>query len=114
MRPFGVVQIFSAFPYQVNLTMTCVSDTQQLVPGLGAEMRDIDNGRRIIGHHAQHLARRKRLQPLAGFQHRQGAQQPVGIKFGIMVHVTGLGRMFQLVHQDVTSICVTLQGGWHR
>ena len=53
---------------------------------LRTEMRDIDDGGGIVGHDLQHLARCQRLQPLARFQHGQGAQEPGGVEFGVMIH----------------------------
>ena len=70
--------------------------------GFGAEMRHINNRGWVIGYHAQHLTRGKGLKPPAGLQHGQGAQQPGGIKFGVMAHPLRLGPMFHLVNNSVT------------
>jgi cytochrome c-type biogenesis protein len=84
------------------------------MPRLGAEMRHIDDGGRVIGGHAQDLARGQRAKALARLQYRQRAQQAAGIKFGVICHGGNLGGMFHFVHQDVTQQGVTLRDCWSR
>ena len=55
-------------------------------PALGAEMRHVDQRRRIVGQHPQHRARRQRRQALARLQHRQRAEQPAGVELGVPGH----------------------------
>ena len=47
---------------------------------LGLAMRQVDAVHSIGGAQAQHMARAHRHQPLAGFQHRQRAKQPLAIQ----------------------------------
>ena len=75
---------------------------------LGAKVRDVYDRRRIIGQHTQHLTRCQSLQAFTCFQHWQWAQQPFGIKIGIVCHSVEVGAMFQFVHQLVTTWTVTL------
>ena len=75
--------------------------------GLGAEMGHVDDGGWIIGQHGQGLPRRNRLQPLTGFQNRQGAQKTRGIQMMCISHTNQIGRMFQPVHRHVTGLGVT-------
>ncbi len=51
-----------------------------------AEMRDIDQGDRIVGVNLQNLTRLERLQALAKFQDGQGTYQAAGIEEGIVIH----------------------------
>ncbi len=66
--------------------LAVVFAAQQLMPLFGAEMRHVNHRRRVGGLQAQHLTGRQRLQPLAGLQDGQGAQQADGIKIIIMGH----------------------------
>jgi len=52
----------------------------QYVAGFGAEMRHIDHGCGVVGQQLEHLARGDALQPLAGLQNGQGAQEPGGVQ----------------------------------
>lgn len=79
------------------------------MPGLNAEMRDIDDGRRIIGAHAQNLARGQRLQPFARLKHGQWAQQSQGIQIGVKIvrlhgHVPQIGADVTEVHTHVMAL----------
>ncbi len=56
-----------AFLDQVNLVRAAFFHAQKTVSGFGAEMRHINDSRRIIGQNAQYTALRKRLKAFAGF-----------------------------------------------
>ena len=62
----------------------------ELVPGLGTEMRNINHRRRIRRPQPQNLALPHRQKPLARFEHRQRAQQVNGVE--IMVKRGGHNR----------------------
>jgi hypothetical protein len=55
----------------------------QFVPGLGAEMRKVDQRRRIVGHHPQHRAVGELAEALARLQDRQRAKQPPRVELGL-------------------------------
>lgn len=63
---------------------------------LVAEMRHVDDGRRIIRQHMQFAARRQAHQALARLQDGEGAQQPRGIEF--LCHARDLGLCAAAVH----------------
>jgi len=80
-----------------------------LMPCLVAEMRHVDHRRRVIRQNLQNRTRLQGFQPLARFQHGQGAQQPDGIQgFFDLAHVVQISGKFQAVHKDVTTGRVTL------
>lgn len=59
----------------------------KLVTGFRAEMRNIDDGGRVIGQQAQNRPRRHGFQPFSGFQNWQGAQQAQRIQgFDFLCH----------------------------
>ena len=60
----------SAFADQIDLRAVRILTVQHLMPRLGAEMRHIDDGGRVIGGHAQDLARGQRAKALARLQYR--------------------------------------------
>ena len=65
-----------------------VLSPNKFVTGFRAEMRNIDDGGRIIGQQAQNRPRRHGFQPFAGFQNGQGTQKAQRVKgFGFMSHV---------------------------
>ena len=74
---------------------------------LDAEMRHIDNRRRVIGPKLDLVTGGERLKPLAQLQDGQGAQKAPGIEDYWFGHGDRhLGAMFQRVHRLVTE-----QGG---
>lgn len=72
--------------------------------GFGAKMRHVHNRCRIIRQHSQAIACDQLLQPLAGFEHGQGAKQPYGVQ-GVCVigHIRQIGALFHPVHKVVTN-----------
>ncbi len=56
---------------------------EERVALFGAEMRDVDPRRRIVGDDAEHGAGAEPLQPLAGLEHRQRAEQAAGVELGL-------------------------------
>ena len=85
---------------------------QKRMPGLRAKMRDVDDRCRIVRGDLKFVARRQGLEPLAGLQNRQGAQQPGGIK-NMSRHARQIIRMFHPVHRVVTRCPVTPRNAWH-
>ena len=74
---------------------------QKAMARLGAEVRHINHGGRIIGYERDRLARRKRAHPLAQAQDGQGAEKAYGIN--CFAHMPEVLRMFQPVHRLVTE-----------
>lgn len=70
-----------------------------------AIMRHVDHRSRVIGFHQQQITRLKALQPLAGFQNGQGAEQPETVEFNDVFrrHDPQIARVLQKVHADVTA-----------
>lgn len=62
------------------------------VPCLSTKMRNIDHGGRVISRDDQNVSGRQCLQPFAGLEHGQGAEQPYGVEFICIVHKSGNRR----------------------
>jgi len=77
------------------------------MPGLGAEMRQVDLGHRIGRGHAQHGTRGHGNQPLARTQDGQGAKQPPAIQILIPGHGRAIAAQAIAVHGNVTRGRVT-------
>ena len=71
---------------QILLPPLALRLRHQRVPGLAAEMREVDPRRRVVRQHPQHRARRQRPEALARLQHRQRAEQPAGVELGVPGH----------------------------
>lgn len=79
--------------------------SQKLMAGLTAEMRHINDGGGIIRENLQDFTSSQRLEPFAGFQDGQGAQQADGIKGGrgvMFIHKAQISIGSRPVHKDVT------------
>ena len=77
----------AVFPNEIDVVIRSFFHPDQLVPGLRAEMRYIDDCGRIVGKDPEKGARRHGLEPFAGFQDGQGAQQAQCIQcFGFLCH----------------------------
>ena len=80
------------------------------MPAFGAEVRHIDDGRRIVRQEPDRLARRQGGEPLAQLQDGQGAEQPEGIEQKVNLplfddqgrdEVKNVPRAWLKVYQDV-------------
>ena len=58
-----------------------------VMPGFGAEMRQVDLGHAVGRQHLQDAANRHGQQAFAGFEDRQRAQKPGAINLGVKIHV---------------------------
>lgn len=90
-----------ALAQDIGLRAVFLACLHKLMARLGAEMRHIDDGGRIIGQKRDLRARIERAHPLAQAQDGQGAQQPAGIDD--LAHAAEIGAMFQPVHKVVTE-----------
>ena len=73
------VKAFSRPTDQIDLCAVFFSCAFENVTGFDAKMWDIDQSGWIGGIYFQFIANCERLQPFAGFQDRQRAEQPLGI-----------------------------------
>lgn len=80
-----------------------VSLADQDMSGFDTEMRDVDNGGRIIRQNGQRFTAHKALQPFARFQNRQRAKKPGRVEYMRIFHVAHIGAMFHPVHAHVTA-----------
>lgn len=87
----------SGFPDHPEHRGVACFAAEQGVTGFIAEMRDVDDGCRIIGQHMQVAARRQRHQTLARLENGQGAQKPGGIE--MIAHVRDVFRCACAVHR---------------
>lgn len=78
-----------SFADDVDLCCSFVFRGDQFVSSFLTKVGDVYDCRRIIGAHSQAVPRLKVLQPFAGFQNGQGAQQPNGIQKGGITHEIG-------------------------
>ena len=97
----------AAFANLIDLMGVGGALAQEVMPGLKAEMRDVDDRRRIIRQHLQYLSRSHVFQAFARFQNGQGAEQPDGIQGGVVLagicgHKIQIIRHSRPVHKDVT------------
>lgn len=81
---------------------------QKAMTSLGAEMRNIDDGGRIICQDLQDFTCGHVLQTFARLQNGQRAKQPDGIQSGVAMggkccHVLQIIRDLRPVHKDVTN-----------
>ncbi len=75
----------------------------QLVAGLDAKVRHVNDRGRIVCRHCQAVTGLQCLQAFTCFKDGQGAQQSRGIKFMYFFgHAAQIGAMFQCVHKVVT------------
>jgi cytochrome c-type biogenesis protein len=80
---------------------------KEAMPGLGAEMRQIDCGHAVGGAQAQDLTGLHRHQPLARAQHGKGAEQPFAVDLDIPIrrHAREIAQALQQGHGNVTQGC---------
>ena len=97
----------SGFANDIGLNAVRLIGLDKVMPGLGTEMRHINDCRRIIGLHCNQIANAKRFQPLAQFQNGQGAQKPGGIQCLFWCHTCQIAALLQPVHNVVTQCRVT-------
>lgn len=78
---------------------------KEAMPGLGAEMRQVDCGHAVGGAQAQDLTGLHRDQPLARAQHGKGAEQPftVNLDVPILCHGGEIAQALQQGHGNVTN-----------
>lgn len=81
------------------------------MPCLGAEMRNIDDGGRVVSQKTDDLTLFKALHAFAGAKDGQGAQEPEGVNFEIGFHERqnmeasqGLPRECYVGHRDVACL----------
>ena len=77
--------------------------TEQIMPGFRAEMRYIDNRRRIVRPKLHNLTGAQVFQTFAQFQNRQGAQHASRIDGVSNLHERQIASVLQNVHNLVTA-----------
>lgn len=87
--------------HNVSLRTVFLAGLDERVPRLGAEVRYVDDGSRIVGQERYPGARLERTHALAQAQDGQGAQEATGIDD--LAHGDEIGTMFQTVHKVVTE-----------
>lgn len=60
---------------------------EEVVAGLGAEMRQVYGGHRVGGADAEHAAGSHGNEALSCAEHRQGAEKPLAVDLVIPVHI---------------------------
>lgn len=94
------------FPYFIDLMCPCIGLAQKVMPAFDAEMRNIDDGRRIVGQDRQNIAFRHGFQAFACLENRQRAQKPKGVERVRIIHALRYGA-------GVTTCPLTCEG-WVR